>query len=313
MTAPLLLFVLAQAGSPAPAACLSVAGDAIRNADLARAVPEFRGLDPEARAGFAPLPGARRVFTPQEIAALARRDGLDLPRPPAGVCFERPMMTLTREQVEQALLDALGPDASAAGKPAPIEMDLVDFSQYPVPAGRIEFPLGGLSYPPRGDSSVAVEWLGRILYGDHRTAGVWARVRLKTIRPVLVAAGPLSAGSLVEPAQVRTEPRSVFPFPAAAALAAADAVGRVPRRSVAAGEAITAALLAEAPSVRRGDLVAVRYEDGGLVLRFSAIAGSTGLAGDPVVVENPETHVKLRGVVAGRSSVVVHGLESEGK
>ena len=304
----LLLVLLAQApASSAP--CLAVSGDEIRNGDLARFVPAFAALDPAGRVGFAPVPGARRILSPGEIANLARRAGLALSSPPPPACFERPTQILSRTQIEDALHPAL---ARKPGEPgAPIDVEVVDYSKYPVPLGWIEFPHSGLSYPIRGDANVAVEWLGRIHYGNGQVATIWARVKLKTVRQVLVAAGPLSAGAPIEEGQVHLEPRAVFPFPETQALAPEEAAGRIPRRSIAQGEIVNAAYLTEAPAVRRGDEVAVRFQDGGLLLRFPATAGATGQIGDAIVVENEASHVRLRGVVEARGQVLVKVAERE--
>lgn len=304
----LLLLLLAQ-GPVSSAPCLAVSGDEIHNGDLARFVPAFAALDPEGRVGFAPVPGARRILSPGEIANLARRSGLALSSPPPPACFERPTQILSRTQIEDALHQALAHKPGEAG--APVDVEVVDYSRYPVPIGSIEFPRSGLSYPVRGDASVAVEWLGRLHYGHGQVATIWARVKLKTVRQVLVAAGALSAGAPIEPDQVRLEPRAVFPFPETEALDPEQAAGRIPRRSIAQGEIVNPAYLTEAPAVRRGDEVAVRFQDGSLLLRFPATAGATGQIGDAIVVENEASHVRLRGVVEGRGQVLVKVAESE--
>ncbi len=309
MTTLLLLF-LVQAPVPSPT-CVAIAGDVIHNGDLARFVPEFGALDPAGRVGFAPVPGAKRIYTAGEIAGLARRAGLTLASLPAPICFDRPTEILTRGQVEDALHHVL--QSTPGDGRAPIEVELIDYSQYPVPVGQIEFARTGLSYPIRGDANVPVEWLGRIRYGNGRVTTIWARVKLKTVRQMLVAVGPLSVGAPIEDGQVRVEPRTVFPFPETAALTPEQAIGRIPRRTIAAGEILNAAFLGEVPAVRRGDEVSVRLQDGGLLLRFAATSGSTGQIGDSVVVENAASHVKMRGVIEGRGAVLVQVPESEGQ
>jgi flagella basal body P-ring formation protein FlgA len=304
----LLLLLLVQA-PPSSASCLAVSGDEIYNRDLARFVPAFGALDPAGRVGFAPVPGTRRILSPGEIANLARRAGLALSSPAPAACFERPTQILSRAQIEEALHQALARKPGETG--SPIDVEVVDYSRYPVPLGSIEFPRSGLSYPLRGDANVAVEWLGRLRYGNGQAATIWARVKLKTVREVLVAAGPLIAGAAIEPGQVRLEPRAVFPFPETGVLAPEEAAGRIPRRSIAQGEIVNAAYLTAAPAVRRGDEVAVRYQDGSLLLRFPATAGATGQIGDAIVVENESSHVRLRGVIEARGQVLVKVAEKE--
>ena len=81
--------------------CLPVRGERILAGDLARAVPAFAGLAPELVLGYAPAPGARRVYGAAELSRLARRYGLAA-EPGMEVCFARPLETLTSERVAAA-------------------------------------------------------------------------------------------------------------------------------------------------------------------------------------------------------------------
>ena len=135
-------------------ACTVVEGDRIRGADMA-----LTGLDTAADLGPAPLAGARRVFRAPELARLAIRHGFAAP---AGleVCFERAAQRLTLEKLEPVLLAALGMD----------RVEIVDFSRYPVPQGTLEFPRAALAS--------SGFWRGRVVYGENRSASVWAKIRV---------------------------------------------------------------------------------------------------------------------------------------
>jgi hypothetical protein len=69
---------------------LGAAADRITAADMALAVPEFAALDPSTPLAFAPLAGARRVFSEGELLRLAQRAGIALPAA-REVCAERDM------------------------------------------------------------------------------------------------------------------------------------------------------------------------------------------------------------------------------
>jgi hypothetical protein len=137
----------------AVAACVAVAGERIRVADVAKAVGEFGAAPAEETVAFTPAPWARRVLSPGELKALAQRFSVAYaPGPP--VCFERKMEPLTLERVLQAVRAAGGEG-------------LVDFTRNRVPEGTLEFT------PGRGEL-----WRGVVRYAPNRSVPVWARVRV---------------------------------------------------------------------------------------------------------------------------------------
>lgn len=292
---PFLLVLLAAAPAPAAPPCVTVAGDRILMGDLARAIPAFKTLDPDQPAAFAPLPGARRVFRPAELSALARDRGVTLDNP-VSVCFERATATLSQSRLEAALRHSLGDG---------IDIEIKDYSRYPVPPGELQFSRSGLNFPPLGSTGTPVLWLGHVTYDGGRHLPVWVRVRLTAARTVLVAAMPIISGHAIEAAQVRSERRAMFPFPEAPSIDPAQAIGKVVCHSLAAGMVISSDILSEPPAVGRGEAVNVRVEDGGAHLHFMATSDTAGRIGDSIVVENPTTHFRFRGVVDAPHEILV--------
>ncbi len=263
--------------------------------DLARTIPSFKALDPNQQVGFAPLPGARRVFLPRELSAMARVSGITLEGSVA-VCFERATATLVPSQLEAAIRHSVG-DA--------VNFEITDFSHYPVPPGELQFSKSGLNFPPAGSAGVPVLWLGHVTYDGDRHLPIWVRVKLTSTRTVLVAVVPIISGQTIDSAQVRSERRAMFPFPEAPAVDPAQAVGKVVRRSLAAGTVISNDMLVNPPAVSRGETVSVRVEDGGAHLRFTAVSETAGRVGDSIVIENPTTHFRFRGVVDAPHEILV--------
>jgi flagella basal body P-ring formation protein FlgA len=74
-------------------ACQTIDGDRILGKDLAAASSVFAALDPAAEIGFSPMPGVKRVIKAQDLAALAKRQGISLDGPIGDMCFERPAVT----------------------------------------------------------------------------------------------------------------------------------------------------------------------------------------------------------------------------
>src|SRR6185295_5611107 len=110
--------------------CTAVAGDRITAGDLARAVPGFSSLAPEMLIGYAPVPGARRIYRAAEVDRLAVRYKLSL-ESPAEICFERVMEQLSPERVINAMRQALN-NLEA-------RIEVLELSRYPVPPGEIQF------------------------------------------------------------------------------------------------------------------------------------------------------------------------------
>jgi hypothetical protein len=147
------------------AACQSVHSDKLTAADLAQAVPEFAALPPETPLGYAPRPGANRNLTARDIQNLARQAGISTNFQDT-VCLEWRMRKLERAELLDVMRTTLQqPDA---------DVKILEFSLFPVPEGRLEFPMAGLSIPVNGPAF----WRGYVTYGNGKHFDVWAKVVL---------------------------------------------------------------------------------------------------------------------------------------
>jgi hypothetical protein len=152
-------WLLALLALPA-SACVAVEGDRILGRDLATGNSVFASLDPKLAVGLSPLVGATRVFKAPELKALEQRNGIPIVKPLGDLCFVRASSPLTEEQLKPVLAEALGRT----------DFQLVDFSRYRVPQGKIEFK-------PRGLTSSGL-WRGRVIYSESRSMPVWAKVKI---------------------------------------------------------------------------------------------------------------------------------------
>jgi Chaperone for flagella basal body P-ring formation len=142
------------------AACVAVDGDRVRTQDIAAANAWFGKIDPALDAGASPLAGYTRVIQGAQLAALARAAAAaEVPVHFADICVERAGQPLTRAQL-QPVLDAV------YGAPVAI----LEFSNYRVPLGSIEFARAGLT--PSG------LWRGRVVYGSNHSVPIWVKIRL---------------------------------------------------------------------------------------------------------------------------------------
>ena len=272
--------------------------------DLLPAAPALQPLDPNLVLGYSPAPGMTRVVRRIELASWMRNKGLtpDVASLPASVCLERATALLSAPQIRDALAAAIH---NASGDGQAIDIEVVDFSRFPLPPSILEFPLSGLSRPSPARPDAPVLWVGRAAFDGGRHVTVWATVLLRERRRVLVAATPIPARQEIAPDATRLEERPVFPYPALPALLPAEAVGKVLRRSVAAGDVITPDLLLELPAVRRGEQTSVTVQDGAIRILFDAKADSAGARGDAIVLVNPSSGRKFQGTIVERRQVLV--------
>ncbi len=293
------LSILTLGAALAHAACVPVSSARIVAGDLAESVPVLRSLDPATPLGFAPLPGTQRIFTARELVQVLKKNGLasDAGAVLPDVCAERWVVPLKRAAIEEALAVALGV--------ADAEIELIDFSSQPVPPGQLEFRRDGLNQPPEAVPNAPVLWRGRLIYDEHRSACLWARVRISVERTAYVASENIPAGSLIASAQVRTITDREFPFVSRSLPSPELIVGKIARRNIAMGQKFTLGQLDSPPDVRRGDQVLVKVIDGLASLSLEAVAQSSGKKGDTIVVHNPSSGRNFRALISEKGEAVV--------
>lgn len=273
--------------------CLEVAGDRITAGDLARAEPAFSALAPETPLAHAPVAGARRVLGPAELARLASRFGLS-PASSREICVVRAAARLERHAVLAALQTSLArPEAS---------IELLEWSSFPVPAGRLEFPRSGLRPAPAADPARPVLWHGALRTTEGRTYPVWARVKITYPCTRLVAAETLPAGRIIEARQVRSESFASCLLDEGFASSVEEVAGKTPRRAIRPGAPILRSWLADPPEVERGQTIEVESSHGGVRLKAAARAESSGSAGQTIRVRNLENGRAYPARVTGKGT-----------
>jgi flagella basal body P-ring formation protein FlgA len=270
-------------------ACQIIDGDHILGKDVASASPLFAALDPNLEIGAAPLAGVERVLRPEELVRLAKQNAISLDAPATPICFERATAPLTSEQILPILRRALGIDNA--------KIEILDFSRFGVPRGTFDFPKSGLM--PNG------LWRGRVLYGDSHSMPVWVKARITVDRTWIEAAETLVAGKAIDTSQLRVKTGPRFPFDTALIESSSLVAGRRPVRTLAAGTPIASAMLTIAHDIERGDRIAVEVKVGSAILDFEATAESSGRAGEPILVKNPENGRSFQAVIQDKGHVLV--------
>jgi len=293
------IVILILAALAAHAACISVPSDRILARHLAGAVALFQGLDPETPVGFAPMPGTQRILPGHELVLLAQRQGVVV-IPGAvipDVCVQREAQVILRDEMKAALLAALAI--------ADANLELLEFTNQALPPGRLEFQRAAVNQPPASAPESPVMWRGRLIYDGQHSVVVWARVRITVERPFLIAAEEIPAGAVVRANQVKITSGRQFPSSIPSLDSTGQAIGKVTRRTIVAGQRIILGALEEPKEVARGERVHVRVVDGLATLSFEGIAESAGKKGESILVRNPASGRNFRAVVEEKGKVVV--------
>ena len=281
------LFFMAAGCGAALASCIPVTGNRILGHDLALADPRFSALPASLTIGFTPAPGVRRIFSTQELQRLARTNGIAEGNPegnPQAICFELPMLRLNEEDANAAMRRAL---------PAEASLKVIELATFVVPAGLLEFPFESLE-PPTAPNHRVQLWRGRVKYAETRQMAVWALVQVTVTSRVVVANKDLPANTPIGPGSLRIEDRTGPLEREKPATRIEEVQGRMPKRALQGGSVIPLGVLADAPTIRRGDPVTVEVRSGPAHLRFEAIAESTARDGDMVELRNPATGKTFR-------------------
>jgi flagella basal body P-ring formation protein FlgA len=292
----LVLFTVCSA--IASASCLPLAGDRIFGRDLARAIPAFSALPAGTIIGYAPAPGARRIFTVAELSRIARADHVVLDSP-AEVCFEIPMRVLDADETAAAMRRVL---------PADAELSLVELPKTSIPSGRLEFALAGLE-PESGGSRV---WRGFVRYGATLRMPVWARVTVQRRILAVVAVSDVPANTALDSTNLRLQSVAAPLDSSRIAERVQDVQGRMAKKRVRAGEPILLGTLSVPVVVHRGDAIRVEVRSGAARLLFDAVAQNAAGDGEMVELKNPENGRLFRARVAegGRAVIVVPGRQA---
>jgi flagella basal body P-ring formation protein FlgA len=287
-----LLLAARGATGASGSGCVSIEGERILARDLAQAVPAFANIPADTLLGYAPAPGARRMFHANDLHRLAIR--YNIPElPDAELCIERAMEPLSREHVIQAMQDALGSPKA--------RIEVLELSRYPVPHGQIRFIRSALS----AGSGAPVLWRGSVVYTAERRFAIWARVKIAVPSTRVVAVQNLSPGRRIEREDVRLEECEIFPSGRPSDQSLDQIMGRVPRRPIAVGATITANLLDAPKDVERGDTVEVQVHSGAAHLKLAGRAESAGRRGEAIPVRNLITNKSFSARIVDKDRVVV--------
>ena len=183
-------------------------------------------------------------------------------------------------------------------------IEIVEMKKQRAPLGKVVFPASGLIPAADRGSGMAL-WRGFVLYGEGRRFDLLARVKISAPTERVVAATAIPVGATIDAGQVLVETVADFPLWNGVARRLDEVVGRVSRRSIAAGETLLRTELAEPVMVKAGDEVHVDVKSGRAHLNLEARAENSGRQGDMISVRNPKTGKLFRARVEAQGKVIV--------
>ncbi|WP_305805219.1 flagellar basal body P-ring formation chaperone FlgA [Stenotrophomonas sp. YIM B06876] len=139
-------------------------------------------------------------------------------------------------------------------------------------------------------------------------AGGWrlfVPLKIRREQAVLVLNRGLAAGEILGPADIGSVKRDTARIAGAVLTDPQQAIGRVARRTLAAGSLLSATDLVSPRLVRRGDNVSLVSRRGGIEVRVAGRALGDAGENDRVSVENLSSRRVVQGVVAAGGDVLV--------
>jgi len=282
-----LFFLARSAAADSTRACVPVATDRIRGADL---IAAGIAADPSLDLGPAPLPGLVRTI---------RAD-----QPFGGICFEVRTTPVTLKAIHAAIHKALDRTTnSATGRDARIE--IVEFSQVATPNATLEFSLSSLSYPPAANPDAPVLWRGRAVATNGHSQPIWARVKIAVESPYLEATHEISAGSILTESDITQKSAWSFPASHASISNPADAIGLAAVRRIASGARIDRRALTPPTLVTAGQIIEICVISSAAQLRTTAIAERAGKLGETILARNDQSGKRFRATITGPGQAIV--------
>ena len=294
-------FLMLCAAIPATAATLRPATTLRSPAVLLRDLFDNPGAEGDRVLGPGPAPGARIVVEAPQLRAIARQFDVDwTPASSADrAVLERPGFPMSRDEALAAVRSAL----IAAGASPDCAIELTGFTAPLIPLGGVPHTVvSQLDYESRGGRfsallSVAGEGMEPV---NVRVTG-----QVREMLNLPVASVTLPVGAILGPDDLRTARVGAATLHGDAIRSAEQAVGLQLTHSIAAGQPIYPNDLTRPLIVRRGSLVRLRLESGGLSVTGQGVALDSGAEGERIKVQNPGSRTVLEGIVIGPGLVRV--------
>src|SRR5580658_3277717 len=137
-----------------PDGCHKIQSDTILARDVAAVAPAFARVNPDFLLGYVLASGEPRILRGADLERIAKNQKVELNALP-DVCFERETFVPRPDQLREAMLAELGiaePGLMAA------KIEILSWSQRPMPSGELAFPRAGMQLPQASGTQREVLW-----------------------------------------------------------------------------------------------------------------------------------------------------------
>ena len=274
-------------------------------ADMSAGDAEQRAYLEKIQVGRAPLPGKNRLIKRNYIELKLRQFDIDPTRirfdGPSEVNVGRVAVQADPAIIRTAITQFLHHNAPWAGSDLTIEAIKIT-SDRTLPAGRTDYavvaPRGG---PYTGTLPLSVRVS---VDGDYEKI-IRTRVKLKALRKVVVARRPIGRLRPITTADLALKKVDIGRLPPDPVTDLNTAVGKRTRTNIMLGSVLRTDAIEFPPVVKRGDMVLIVAQSGGLRITAIGEVRSSGRAGDRVKVVNVDSNKAVLARVVDKGTVRV--------
>jgi len=239
------------------------------------------------RIGKAPHPGGVRLLSRKRLAAFIRKKGWKgvIVKGPDKIKVRRSFGTITKKELEEKIYNAfVGRSPWPAGK-AVIKISVSDpsFASLRLPRGRITvFPDLPGKYAFIGKESATA----KILVDGKERKKVWFTSDVKIYADMVTAQRPILRNEILRDKDLLVERRLISSIRRGGLDSISEIVGMRAKRKIDKGAVISGADIALPPLFKRGSLVTIIAEKGGLYISTNGKALESGYRGKVIRVQN---------------------------
>ncbi len=272
-------------------------GDLVRDDEGAAASPAWA----ETFVSQAPDPGRSRTLSAAYVSHRLQAAGLSEVRVPAQVVLRRPGQQIDPTIGEEAI------EAYIRSKAPWAE------SEYTIEVVRRH---QALNHEPGSVSAHLIHLADRPLAGRHtyqieyRIAGRKVAqgsfsVEVHVMQTVYVAAHKIARGVVLAEIDLREKQVDLASVKSRAIVERGQLIGAQASRAIREGEVLTEANISPTPLVRRGDVVTLIVERGGIMVSTYALAREDGIVGEVIKVDNLQSKKQIHARVVNATTVQV--------
>jgi len=286
-------------------ACLTVDRPHILASDLAKRVAVFGQLPANKILAAAPVPGARREWSPAQLSQLAAGQGITLGSSlNDSLCINRRTALQHEFEWEREIRSAL--DRIFGYQATSSEIEILSVQLAPAAPGKLSLERAGLRFDP---TTSQYNWRARVL-AEGSSGGVNLRFALLGKEKRLITVRALPAARVLTAEDLEWKE-----FPVRPELAVNDKmtqlpIGQILRRSLPAGTPLLAQHLMEAPLILPGETVELTSVAGQARIRTQAVSRSKARLGEPVIVSLKDLNRLVRGIAVAPGQVEIQSVRN---